>query len=905
MRSHIPLLALSVAFAWVACEPEAPLSSSDAPVSPSAAPDAPALPQEASAELPPRFLPAHRLPHERKIPGKADQYDDFRNANPQWFAITEAPAGQFRPMLEWEPMSRLWTTYSDYLTNSAGVSKTIVNIIKHTVLDAATPVSVVVFSDNAYNTLRQQLLTAGLTNTQLNSMVEFYRKANDSIWFIDYGPVPIVRADGKVAFTDYRYYHPRTRDDALSSVIGLEKDITTYRMPVDIEGGTFQADGNGNCFTATRGLQNAGMTEAQLEAVWGPYHGCQNVVVLKDITDDGTGHIDMFFKVVDSNNVIVGEYKSQYVNDATNKARMDDNAALLSSLIGANGQPITVHRIPFPAKKNGVPRTYINSTFVNGVNLWPIYSDAKTAEAEALQKWQQIMPTYEHIGILSDEIAQQSGTIHCVTRTVPTGSLTPWIPNGTCSGGTCNNANAAGYNGECSATIPCEGPKWLCGCNNCAFCDGSGSSCEGNCGGEAPAGCFCDSQCVQYNDCCDDYQQQCVCQPQCSGKQCGSNGCGGSCGTCAAGSTCNASGQCVATCTPQCGGKQCGSNGCGGSCGTCAAGSTCNASGQCVATCTPQCGGKQCGSDGCGGSCGTCAAGSTCNASGQCVATAGGSCVGKCGVQSGPNGCWCDNQCAQYGDCCADYQQVCVVGTCEGNCGGKSDGACYCDAQCTQSNDCCTDYQAECVCQPQCGGKQCGSNGCGGSCGTCAAGSTCNASGQCVAACTPQCGGKQCGSNGCGGSCGTCAAGSTCNASGQCVAACTPNCNGKECGSDGCGGSCGTCGAAPQCDTPGDADGNGIVNITDTQCVLLVALWELDGAGAAPSCVQGNPDSADLDCSGASTPSASTVVDVSLSIQLALGQPLATAIDTDGDKCPNSCEVAMSCSTGACVYGGP
>ncbi len=53
----------------------------------------------------------------------------------------------------------------------------------------------------------------------------------------------------------------------------------------------------------------------------------------------------------------------------------------------------------------------------------------------------------------------------------------------------------------------------------------------------------------------------------CAGKQCGEDGCGGSCGTCAAGLTCQ-SGACVA-CTPSCEGKTCGDDGCGGSCGTC------------------------------------------------------------------------------------------------------------------------------------------------------------------------------------------------------------------------------------------------------------------------------------------------------------------------------------------------
>lgn len=69
----------------------------------------------------------------------------------------------------------------------------------------------------------------------------------------------------------------------------------------------------------------------------------------------------------------------------------------------------------------------------------------------------------------------------------------------------------------------------------------------------------------------------------------------------------------VAGCVPQCEGKYCGDDGCGGSCGSCPAPSACSAEARCVASpCVPSCNGRKCGDDGCGGSCGTCGAGSLC-----------------------------------------------------------------------------------------------------------------------------------------------------------------------------------------------------------------------------------------------------------------------------------------------------
>jgi len=95
----------------------------------------------------------------------------------------------------------------------------------------------------------------------------------------------------------------------------------------------------------------------------------------------------------------------------------------------------------------------------------------------------------------------------------------------------------------------------------------------------------------------------CVCQPDCAGKECGDDGCGGSCGTCGFAAKCE-SGQCIA-CIPNCSGKECGDNGCGGMCGLCPAGWTCKDDFMC-GPCIPNCSGKECGENGCGGSCGAC-----------------------------------------------------------------------------------------------------------------------------------------------------------------------------------------------------------------------------------------------------------------------------------------------------------
>lgn len=121
------------------------------------------------------------------------------------------------------------------------------------------------------------------------------------------------------------------------------------------------------------------------------------------------------------------------------------------------------------------------------------------------------------------------------------------------------------------------------------------------------------------------------CLPNCSGLECGPDGCGGYCGTCV--DPCSGEltpqlcvmGQCATPCCPNCADRECGDDDCGGSCGFCVnkctgelSDSLCNDH-HCQNACCPQCDGRECGPDGCGTLCGRCADDQYCSADGHCV----------------------------------------------------------------------------------------------------------------------------------------------------------------------------------------------------------------------------------------------------------------------------------------------
>lgn len=148
------------------------------------------------------------------------------------------------------------------------------------------------------------------------------------------------------------------------------------------------------------------------------------------------------------------------------------------------------------------------------------------------------------------------------------------------------------------------------------------------------------------------------CTPNCDGRVCGTDGCGGVCGFCDNDQRCSLDGRCATYCLPDCTGRECGPDPvCGAECGPCAAplecdllaaacvpcardctGLQCGADprcglscgdcpaeapdclqGFCGVRCVPNCENRSCGDDGCGESCGACEMNQVCDPQGQCV----------------------------------------------------------------------------------------------------------------------------------------------------------------------------------------------------------------------------------------------------------------------------------------------
>jgi len=321
----------------------------------------------------------------------------------------------------------------------------------------------------------------------------------------------------------------------------------------------------------------------------------------------------------------------------------------------------------------------------------------------------------------------------------------------TCDGKACGDDGCGNSCGTCQTDEACH--DGACIHLGCSPLEGPG--CDG-CGCEA---CVCevDPYCceTQWDDlcvaqCADPCGEPCPCLPDCAGKACGDDGCGGSCGTCPAETACE-EGACVpvipcdgvtyAGCcdeqvlkwcendslkTIDCTNNQAPNDVCGWK--EAAGFYDCGGSGAdpggtnplyCPGTCVPDCTAKECGNDGCDGSCGVCDAGFDCSVDGLCtpepVPCDGVSFEGCCDEKVLK---WCEDETLQTLDCSGNEPPNDVCGW------NEAAGYYYCGQS---GEDPSGSHPIYCpgACVPECTGKECGDDQCGGSCGSCRADASC------------------------------------------------------------------------------------------------------------------------------------------------------------------------------------
>lgn len=338
----------------------------------------------------------------------ADRYKQFDTGQKK----ERKPEGTFWTPGEFERCEGVcfsWAGYSDLLTKL--------------IVDASRQSRVFIGASPSYSSgLKDTLVKAGANGAN----IDVVPARLDSVWIRDFGPFCIWTAEKKREIIDCVYNRPRPNDDKFPQTIGDFLKIKVHPCKLILPGGNFQTDGHGVAvltdvvFDPDEG-GDPNMTIAQFETYMKEFFGMKKVILLKKMNRDGTGHVDMFSKLLDDRNIIIGEYATPADGAPGNYDILNENAKRMAGETNGLGEKFIVTRIPMP-KYDGTSYSHTNSTIVNNLVLVPIYG--KPSDQAALDIYKKLMPNHTIKGYDCADIIHANGAIHCITQLVMADPLT-------------------------------------------------------------------------------------------------------------------------------------------------------------------------------------------------------------------------------------------------------------------------------------------------------------------------------------------------------------------------------------------------------------------------------------------------------------------------------------------------
>lgn len=317
------------------------------------------------------------------------------------------PAG-FRIPAEYEPVAAVvisWAGYTDMLTNIALAAT---GPGKADVLGVLAPATIPGVPAQRYKAVNIPV---------------------DTVWVRDYGPFGLT-GGGKLGIVDsvYRHYQYRQDDDALPANLGKAIGAQVFGMNVVLDGGNVLLDSQGNLFMTRRTYSwNSKMSNEQVDAALKAQFNVKNIFVFEyagypGAPKDGTGHIDMFMKLLNDHTVLISVADTEPYKSNSEKA-----IGFFKGRTAPGGQPYTI----VTAKgweNSGTWYTYTNSLIVNNTVIMPSYSGHQKEEAQATAAYQTGMPGAAVVPVNSDSSITAGGSIHCVTQTLPAPAKISLLP---------------------------------------------------------------------------------------------------------------------------------------------------------------------------------------------------------------------------------------------------------------------------------------------------------------------------------------------------------------------------------------------------------------------------------------------------------------------------------------------
>ncbi|MBC7383719.1 MAG: agmatine deiminase family protein [Bacteroidia bacterium] len=387
-------------------------------------------------QIKPFKKPAYQTKSEKALPYKSYQQDLFKAA---LFPKDIILPGEFE---ESQIVAISWSfdydstgtpTGADVSSVFGDISAQLANAIQK---ECAVWIRILNATDSTL--ILQHMINRGTPLVNYRFMVN----AGDDWWTRDYGPMAFYSKNlDSIGFVDMRYYNGRENDNVFPAQLAQAMGYQNYTSPIFCEGGNLMGDGYGRLFFSDRIVDNnigtvhspSWTKQETLSTLTNLFNtpDRSNLVSLR--CDGGTGHIDLYLKLIDEQTIIASQYPKEIT--AVDKQIIEDNVQLLTALKSTYNRPYRIVRIEHPTNDIGKhtnltctqidadARNFINGLTVNNSFIFPSYYDGNTGNAAQHQRimalYKRIMPGYNIVPIDSRDMSPLGGAIHCITMQIP------------------------------------------------------------------------------------------------------------------------------------------------------------------------------------------------------------------------------------------------------------------------------------------------------------------------------------------------------------------------------------------------------------------------------------------------------------------------------------------------------
>lgn len=212
-------------------------------------------------------------------------------------------------------------------------------------------------------------------------------------------------------------------DSDLAVRLALVLGVPCGAVPLFLEGGAIEVDGEGTCLTTRQCLlnpnRNPNLDAEEVEARLKPALGVSKVLWIDScgLANDHTdGHIDTLVRFVAPATVVCMLPESA---EDPNHEVLVAIYEQLQTLTDARGRSLTVIPVPSPGRITSrageiLPASYVNFYIANTTVVVPTYG--VEADAKAVAAIAKLFPSRRTIGLPARTILEGGGAFHCITQ---------------------------------------------------------------------------------------------------------------------------------------------------------------------------------------------------------------------------------------------------------------------------------------------------------------------------------------------------------------------------------------------------------------------------------------------------------------------------------------------------------